>query len=104
MSAWRGDNRVSKCRTAELLWSSSRVINGVSWNWLAEERCYQTHQWTRDNFYKDVRNWPAATPLASLLRAVREDERLDDPLIRIIALHIACEYTEALLAESGYRE
>lgn len=97
MRAGEADNRVKDCASASLLWPASRVLCDVHWRWNAEERCYETHRWTRDNFYRDLVQWPAPTALASLLRAVREDERLADLSIKLIALDIACEYVAGLM-------
>lgn len=94
---WITDN----CPTAPLLWAASRIFNGVSWRYDREKGCYQTHQWSRDAFYSDVRDWPADTALSSLLRAVREDERLADPIIQWLGLYIAFEYVTALMAEAA---
>lgn len=94
---WITDN----CDTAALLWQASRILCGVSWRFDREKNCYQTHQWTRDCFYLDIRDWPADTALSSLLRALREDERLADPVIKLLGLYIAFEYVTALMAEAA---
>lgn len=97
MRVWEADNRVTRCESATLLWTASRVLCDTHWRWNDEDRCYETHEFDRANFYKDLRQWPAATPLASLLRAVREDERLADLNVKLIALDIASEYLAGLL-------
>lgn len=88
-----------RCPSASLLWTASRILCDVHWRWSAEKGCYQTHEWTRDAFQKDVRDWPARTALSSLLRALREDERLADPMLRLLGLYITAEYMTALIAE-----
>ena len=90
-----------RCPSASLLWTASRILCDVHWRWNAEKGCYQTHEWTRDAFQKDVRDWPARTALSSLMRAVREDERLADPMIRLIGTYITVEYVTALMAEAA---
>lgn len=87
-----GETIRERCRTAELLWPTSRVLAGVCWAWNSDRQCYETFQYTRDSRRDDVRQWNAGNPLSSLLRAVREDERLDDPVIRLLALYITAEY------------
>lgn len=86
------------CPSAALLWPATRILCDLHWRYDPDSGCYQTHRWTRDAHYDDVRSWPADTALSSLLRAVREDERMaGDPLIRQIALYITLEYVTALL-------
>lgn len=86
---WVTDN----CPSASILWPASRVLCGVIWEWDTTEKCYVTYQWSRADFRKDVRQWPAATALSSILRALREDDRLaGEPVLRWLALDIAIEY------------
>lgn len=89
-----------KCPSATLLWTATRILCDIHWRWNDEARCFQTHEWTRDSFYKDVRDWPADNALSSLLRALREDDRLaGEPMLRFIGLQIAIEYVDALVLD-----
>jgi hypothetical protein len=83
---------LDSCPSAPLLWHATRSSN-VHWRWDDEGNCFQTHGWTRDTRYQDVRSWPAASVLSSVLRAIREDDRIcRDPLIRLIGVQLAVEY------------
>lgn len=90
---------IDDCPSSSLVWSASRIICGVHWDWDASSQCYKTYTVTRDAFYKDIREWPAANALSSLLRAVREDDRLADPIIRLLGFYVALEYVTSLWAE-----
>ncbi len=99
---WKRDNdrnaRVLDCPSVGLLWPATRINHNLHWRWDDSENCYQTHRWTNDARYADVRSWPAETALSSLLRAVREDDRMaGDPLIRMIAFYVTVEYLTNLV-------
>lgn len=95
-----GNKRLwDQCPTASLIWTASRILCDVHWVWDSEKRLYKTHQWDRQAFYKDVREWPAPNALSSLLCALREDERLNDPIMRMLGLYVALEYVTSLWAE-----
>lgn len=93
-----GNDRLAAGPSAGLFWTASRVLCDVHWRWA--DGCYQTHQMTRDAQIKDLRKWPADNALSSLMRAVREDDRISgEPLLRLLGLYIAIEYTTALLVD-----
>lgn len=85
--------RLLDCPTVAVLWPYCRINFNVHWRWDDSEECYQTHRWTSDARYIDVRSWPADTALSSFLRAVREDDRMaGDPMLRMMAFYITLEY------------
>ncbi len=81
-----------RCPSAALIWPASRVLCGVHWDWNHEHQCYETYRYTRDAQIIDNRVWTAGCALSSFLRAVREDDRLSEPLIRLLALYVTMEY------------
>lgn len=94
-----GDKRIRECPSAPLLWAATRIQCNTHWRWDDDGNCYQTHGWTRAAHYADVRSWPAATALSSFLRAIREDDRMADPVVRHIAFYVTVEYLAALVEE-----
>ena len=95
----QNDRLLSSCKTASVFWHHSRIECDVHWRWDDEQKCYQTHRWTSDARYKDVRSWPAGgIALSSFLAAVRGDDRLaGDPMIRLMAFYMTLEYLTAAL-------
>lgn len=94
-----GNKRLlESCPSAPLLWAATRIGHDLHWRWDDDGKCYQTHRWSRDAHYSDVRSWPADHALSSFLRAIREDDRLGgDPLIKTLAFYMTLEYLTAAL-------
>lgn len=91
--------RLLECPTVSTFWTYSRINCNVHWRWDDSAECYQTHRWTSDARYQDVRSWPAETGLSSFLAAVRGDDRLaGDPMIRLLAFYITLEYLHNAVA------
>lgn len=98
------DRLLSSCPTAPTFWQHSRIECDVHWRWDDEQKCYQTHRWTNDARLRDVRSWPAdGIALSSFLAAVRGDDRLADPLIKIMAFYMTLEYLTAALERRAPR-
>ncbi len=96
----RKNARLLDCPTVSTFWTYSRINCNVHWKWDDSEECYQTHRWTNDARYHDVRSWPGDTGLSSFLAAVRGDDRLaGDPMIRLLAFYITLEYLHNLAAK-----
>lgn len=95
-----GNKRLTALPSASMFFAACRIVCNVHWRWDDDRKLYQTHRWSGDARYTDVRDWPGETALSSLLAAVRGDDRMaGDPLLRLMAGYITLEYLTSLMED-----